>query len=134
MSKSEKLAKNELLPLLQEAMNRLDEVFVAMTEPGTEFPAAENSKWVQDHLQFTHDLEARGLVQGHVFKIQAPLAGDGKHLPVLVYNQTKSIQTILPFDEVMEDWMENMDKRYIEGRIWVDGTIQLIRVVEDQAW
>lgn len=134
MSKSEKLAKNPLLPIVMESLTRLDEILQIMTDPLTEFPAAENSEWCQDYFAYTYGLEDRGLFDTHILKLEAPPYSSAANPECLVCNQTKSVMAQIPHDETIMIWLEGRPQVYMEARIWVDGTIQLVRLVDDKAW
>jgi hypothetical protein len=69
-----------------------------------------------------------------ILKFQKPLASSEPDLPVLVYNENRTFQVMLPFDNHHCRYLfQFVDKFYANCTI-IDGELAIRKVLDDQGW
>lgn len=67
-----------------------------------------------------------------IFKIQKPLFGNLEN--ALIYNEDKSILTMLPFVDLQSLFNEDDMKIYVKGFLDEKGILQILEKTEEQEW
>lgn len=122
---------NPLLDLLKGAVALMDETIHTLT-PLVPLEHAEPLKLIRGFLT---DMSEAGVAETMIIKVQRPLTSNMETPPYLVYNEDRSLMDHVTLeDPAIIDWFEGDPKMYVEARLWIDGTLQLLRRVEEQDW
>lgn len=123
--------RNPVLDILKGAIAHLENAKACMISCDPE----AQIKTLESVSSFLKDIHATGVAEIVLVKIQRPLASTETPAPFLIYNEDKSLfdHVTLEDPEIIE-WFEGDPKMYVEARLWVDGTLQLMRRVEEQDW
>ena len=89
---------------------------------------------ILDTQTFIEELGVRGLYTGMVLKLQRPLSTNAEVPTILAYNQDRSLLEDLTIDEGILSYFEDQYKVYVFARLWVNGTLQLVKPVPAEDW
>lgn len=125
---------NPLLDLYKGAVAVLEEAKKALitSQPGDITSALLG---VRNYLTAISDA---GVAECMIIKVQRPLATNmPSDQPVLylVYNEDRSLMDHVTLeDPAIVDMFGGDPKMYVNARLWVDGTLQIIDRTDDQDW
>lgn len=122
---------NPLLDILKGAVANLENAKSCLISLNPEQQAAT----LGSVSTFLHTLHEVGVAELLIVKIQAPLSSNVENPGYLIYNEDRSLmdQVVLE-DPAIIEWFSGDPKMYVEARLWIDGTLQLMRRVEEQDW
>jgi hypothetical protein len=69
-----------------------------------------------------------------IVKIQRPLMSTDPNAPVLIYNQDRTFETMVPFDRMMQFIMGDRVKMYAEVEILPDNSLGILRDLKESEW
>lgn len=136
--------KQEILERQHEEGNPLLDIFkgaVAIMEKAkANLTACEPDGLVSSLGEITEFLKAISencLSECMIVKVQKPLSYSGplKDAPYLMYSEDRSLmdQIVLNDPSIVEMFGDD-PKMYVNARLWVDGTLQIIDRTDDQDW
>lgn len=87
--------------------------------------------------EFLKAISENCLSECMIVKVQKPLSYSGpmKDAPYLLYNEDRSLmdQIVLNDPSIVELFGDD-PKMYVNARLWVDGTLQIVDRTDDQDW
>lgn len=116
-----------LIPAVQE------EYLKILTESGDAEDAEVVSNLTEAMLSVS-TMEAAGLFQTMLVKIQRPLSSNVENPGCLVYNEERTFLSELSMDSGIMDLFNDELKIYAYARLWADGTFQVVCPVDEQPW
>lgn len=87
--------------------------------------------------EFLNAISENCLSECMIVKVQKPLAYSGpmEEAPYLMYNEDRSLMDqIVLNDPAIVELFGDDPKMYVNARLWVDGTLQIIDRTDDQDW
>lgn len=133
-------AQNPLLSILIGTATRLEEALDTLDDfnrgpEGKTVISKELSQWVDGARAFVEEMAVAKLYEPMMLKVQRPIATNGPDKQLLIYNEDRSLQEQMVFDDPnLYSWFGDDYKMYVSARLWCNGQLQLIAREEDQPW
>lgn len=126
---------NALLPVLIGTIARLDSALgILRDEAETMVGESILRDYIEENDQFILELAVANMFMPMILKVQAPVSSNDPDAPYLVYNESRSLDTMITVDEGVVSMFGNDLKVFVQARVWVDGTLQIVGRAEDQSW
>lgn len=121
--------KNPLLSILIGAVTRAE---MLMDSMDAEINVDEAKI---DLRAFIDEIGVAKLYDGLILKLQLPLHTNEPIPVMLAYNEDRSLKEELSMDgNILSYFEEGENKIFVFARLWVDGSLQIVRKVDEQGW
>lgn len=138
-------ARDQVLSVLIGMAARLDlttfvlqDIADDLSEEGDSDVAKFLEEVTDDTQKFYHTMAEAKFFTPLVLKVQRPLSTNDPEMmepgACMAYNEDRSLLQHLTLDADAMEWFEEDFKMYVDCRLWIDGTLQVLRRIEEQPW